>query len=409
MKKAGIIFLVAMLLFTGTVLAGKITLWKYASVVNDAILQGYVDQWNSENENEIELVLIPFAQYTSTKLPAAFSSGMGPDMFWISPGDFLRYANAGIFAEFDNYISQEQIDDMFDAAKEKVTAGGHIYGIPIGLEPLAIFYNKTLFNEYGLEAPKTWEEIFDAAEALKTGERWGIILDPVPGSYQAFTFYPWLWAEDGKVINDSWTESEINSANSIEAIDFFNKAFNEYEVSPKTLPAVSSNIAMLADGFAAMQECGIWGVKVLQNSYPDFEFGIIPIPSKDGSKLMSVAGGWIQVVNDGSKYREEAINFTMWLFYETDFLKVTSVSAGVIPTLKSVLAEATEILENPGLAKFAEIMEFAKPEPRFPPEIVKTLQDILQAVIFGGISPEEAANNAAKEIDSFLSGYKGLH
>ena len=38
-----------------------------------------------------------------TKLPTAFASGQGPDIFLISPGDFLRYYNGGVLLDLTPY------------------------------------------------------------------------------------------------------------------------------------------------------------------------------------------------------------------------------------------------------------------------------------------------------------------
>ena len=50
------------------------------------------DDWNAQNETKVQLDYVVNNDYMNgTKLSTAFASGQGPDIFIISPGDFLRY------------------------------------------------------------------------------------------------------------------------------------------------------------------------------------------------------------------------------------------------------------------------------------------------------------------------------
>jgi hypothetical protein len=55
-----------------------------------------VAAWNSTHDVKVELQYVPNNDYMNgSKLQTAFASGQGPDIFIISPGDFLRYYNRG--------------------------------------------------------------------------------------------------------------------------------------------------------------------------------------------------------------------------------------------------------------------------------------------------------------------------
>src|SRR5687768_13965432 len=59
-----------------------------------------VADWNGQNDQQVELVFVPNSDYMDgTKLPTAFAAGEGPDLFIISPGDFLRYYNGGVLQD----------------------------------------------------------------------------------------------------------------------------------------------------------------------------------------------------------------------------------------------------------------------------------------------------------------------
>ena len=63
--------------------------------------------WNDSHEVKVELVYVPNNAYMDgTKLPTAFASGSGPDIFIISPGDFLRYYNGGVLLDLTPFMEQ---------------------------------------------------------------------------------------------------------------------------------------------------------------------------------------------------------------------------------------------------------------------------------------------------------------
>ena len=72
-----------------------------------------VKSWNDQNDVKIELDYVPNADYMDgTKLPTAFASGTGPDIFIISPGDFLRYYNGGVLLDLTPFMDDKAKADF---------------------------------------------------------------------------------------------------------------------------------------------------------------------------------------------------------------------------------------------------------------------------------------------------------
>ncbi|NLA58739.1 MAG: sugar ABC transporter substrate-binding protein [Firmicutes bacterium] len=407
---ASLVLLVVLLSCSPLMAADTITFWKFSDTYADETIQEYIDAWNAANDVQVEFVTIPWSDYTTTRLTAAFASGEGPDVFWVSPGDFLRYVNNGILEPLDSYLTQEEIDDLLPAAYDKASVDGRIYGVPVELEPLAIFYDKALFREKGLTEPESWDELVEVAKALTTPDRFGLVIEPHADFYALFSWYPFLWSAGGRVMNDDWTKSEFDSPATIAALQFWADLTNKYEVSPKSQPSASNDISMLGSGFCAMQESGMWAVKVLENDYPDLEWGVFPIPPKEkGQPSISVTGGWMQVVNTKSPLAKEAVAFTRWLFYESDFPEVwTTVKNSKMPALKSVMEANADYFNSGNLKVFTDrIIPSARPEPRFPPLVQRAILDALQGVMFGGVPVDMAAKTAHMQIQQFLDTYDG--
>ena len=67
-----------------------------------------VAAWNATHDVKVELQYVPNNDYMNgTKLQTAFASGHGPDIFIISPGDFLRYYNGGVLTDLTPYMEEE--------------------------------------------------------------------------------------------------------------------------------------------------------------------------------------------------------------------------------------------------------------------------------------------------------------
>ena len=71
-----------------------------------------------------------------------------------------------------------------------------IYGLPMEVEPMAMYYSVKAFQEVGLSEaniPKTWDEYLEIAKKLTKGNRFGCLFETIPGYYQTFTWYPFMW------------------------------------------------------------------------------------------------------------------------------------------------------------------------------------------------------------------------
>jgi multiple sugar transport system substrate-binding protein len=388
----------------------QVRFWKFTDTFADATIEKYIKLWN-QSHPDIEVIFetFPWGDYTGTKLSSAFATGQGPDVFFISPGDLLRYVNAGLAQPLEKYLSTEEIKDFLPATIQSVKVSGHIFAIPLEMEPVAIFYNKKIFKDLGLQEPKIWSELLDTAHKLRKGEKYGIIVDVAPGYYQNFTWYPFIWSAGGDVISKDWKRALMTSQSGVSALKLWGDFIKE-DVAPKTLPGSGPDITMLGNGIADMMVCGFWGVKPLQADFPKYDFGVFPIPPIDNKhKSISVYGGWRLMVNAKSKNVEEAVKFAKWMGVDQiDFpLEWCTVANSKFSPRKSVLKAGEKYYSTPPNDIFSKVLQTARSEPAFPPEIVKAVSDAIQGVMFGGLDAKVAAKQAETSITDFLKNYKG--
>src|SRR5699024_1806665 len=125
------------------------------------------------------------SEYISgSKLSTAFASGQGPDIFIISPGDFLRYYNGGVLQDLTPFMEQEAIDDFYPDIISTRKVDDKIFGLPMEVEPLALYYSLEAWDDAGLgddDIPETWEDLLGVADTLTNDERFGLLFETTPG------------------------------------------------------------------------------------------------------------------------------------------------------------------------------------------------------------------------------------
>jgi ABC-type glycerol-3-phosphate transport system substrate-binding protein len=393
----------------------KVTLkfWRYIEENKEekALIEEYAKKYSEVNPNvTVEVSFIPWEQYTGEKLISGIASGEGPDVFWLAPPGMIPFVDSDVLLPLEDYLPADVKSDFRQETLDAVTFNNHLYALPNEQELLAIFYNKKLFEEEGLQPPKTWDELIETARKLTTPDRYGMELETAPDGYFIFTFYPFLWAAGGRTLNDDWTKSEINSPAAVSAFDLWQTLFKEKLVPPSHVDP-SWYVDNLAQGKVAMSLNGSWAVSMLKSQYPDFEYGVAPIPVPEGGQPSTAYGGWTTVVNKNSPHVKEAVDFVMWLYANEDptFSYKWSFDANFKwPVRKSVMEMAKPLLDQWPYSVFRdEIEPYGKPEAAFPPEVGNALIDALQAAIFKDVTPEETAQKAADTIDEFLADYTG--
>ncbi len=380
-----------------------------------------VAAWNEENETKVELQYVPPPEYISgTRLQTAFSSGEGPDIFLVSPGDFLRYYNGGVLQDLTPAMDQAAIDDFFPEVMTTRVVDGQIYALPMEVEPLAMYYSIPAFEDAGLsesDVPATWDELIEVGERLQTGDRFGVLFEPGPGYYQNFTWYPFMWQGGGDTVSGDGTSSGFDSESAVQALRFWQETVQSGIAPRRALGTGGGDtVANVAAGYTAMQNCGIWGVSELRENAPDFEYGLFKLPTPPGGEYVTCLGGWAFVANAEGKNPEEAARFCAWALGSDSEGSVGRVAdwcfdvKSDISPRKSVQEEGDSrgAFDSGAMQVFREeIFPGGRAEPRYPPEVYKAVSDALQACQLDGADPEAQARQASESIDAFLEGYSG--
>ena len=154
------------------------------------LVEDMIAQFNEENEYnvQIEATWYENEQY-KTKFATLMTQNNMADIFSTWEYGFLQpYAEAGkVYDMTDALEADAEWKNRFDdGAFIPTTFNERIYGLPNGRQMAPIYYNKQLFDEYGVEVPETWDEFMDAVKTFKEA---GII--PIDMASQD----PWVIAQ----------------------------------------------------------------------------------------------------------------------------------------------------------------------------------------------------------------------
>ncbi len=104
------------------------------------------------------------------------AAGKGPDIFMIH-NTWLPEFQDKIVPAPANLISEIEFKDNFvDVVVDDFYVDNKIYGAPLSVDSLALYYNKDIFNAAGIiDPPKTWAEVDDITQRLTSIDRYGNI------------------------------------------------------------------------------------------------------------------------------------------------------------------------------------------------------------------------------------------
>ena len=280
--------------FTGKAAATKtLSFWQFYAPARQLGTQSKwfedcVKGWNATHDVKVELQYVPDQDYMNgSKLQTAFASGQGPDIFIISPGDFLRYYNGGVLTDLTPYMEEAAKKDFFPNVMETRMVDGKFFGLPMEVVPMAMFYSVKAFEEAGLsekDLPKTWDQFMEIAHKLTKGNRFGCLFETTPGYYQTFTWYPFMWQGGGDIATQDGKKSAFKSPGTVQALKFWQDSIKQNVASRNYLGGGWDVVANLGAGYCAIQNVGIWAVSALRENAKDFQYGVFPLPFPPGGQ-----------------------------------------------------------------------------------------------------------------------------
>ncbi|WP_152392083.1 ABC transporter substrate-binding protein [Paenibacillus guangzhouensis] len=298
-----------------------------------------VNEYKKEHPNvTIELELLKDTEYENT-MKIRNSANELPDILPLKSAWLINFK--------DNILP---LDDL-DAAKNNMFAADfkvndHIYGVPESQFNEFVWYRKSVFQEYGLEIPKTWGEFVTAAKKIKDGGKYIPIAmggkDAWP-DYPFNEFMPSLVAGDGDywstmaTIDEPFTKGQAY----YDAYAKIQELYDAKVMGPDPLGiGFDQSKLMFASKQAAMIGLGQWFGSDLK-SMKDVDMndvGAFLLPVRDSESdpfnTISMVDTFFTIPKT-SKYPEEAKEFINWFFSDAWYSKYLT-EAQLQSTVKDV-------------------------------------------------------------------------
>ncbi|WP_382308643.1 ABC transporter substrate-binding protein [Herbiconiux sp. UC225_62] len=283
-----------------------------------------------------------------TKLQNAITAGSGaPDVAQVEYYAIPQFALSDSLVDLSSYGFADLEDDYSAGPWSSVAFDGKIYGLPQDSGPMAMFYNKTVFDKYGIEVPTTYDQYIAAAQKLHAADPNAYITNDTGDA--GFTT-SMIWQAGGQPFTAEGTDVSINLQDdgSKKWADTWNQ-LNENKLL-SSVPGWSDEwYKALGDGTIATLLTGAWMPGVLESSVPQAsgDWRVAPMPTYDGTPVTAENGGGGQVVLKQSKNQALAAGFLKWLNSDPESIKVFLESGGFPSTTadlesKDFLAETPE-------------------------------------------------------------------
>ncbi len=193
MKDSNVFQLAVLGFFFVAALVGVILFAGYRAKPPEGALANEVTLWGTVSEAEMGPFLFETAERLSeknfkvryvAKRPEAFerellealASGSGPDLLLLPQDEILRYADKLRVIPFEFY-PERTFKDTFVEEGELYLGRDGLIGLPFSIDPLILYWNRTIFSSAGLVRPPAyWDEFFLLARDLTIRSDAGTIL-----------------------------------------------------------------------------------------------------------------------------------------------------------------------------------------------------------------------------------------
>lgn len=322
-----------------------------------------------------------------------------------------KFSKAGIVLDLSSRMAAVDKKDIYQGALDSVTYGGKSYGMPWLNDCKYLFYNKAMLKKAGFDnPPATWEELAAQAKAIKAK---GIVKYPIA----------WSWSQAEALVCDYTVLSEafgggmigadgkpnLTAEGNLAALEFMVQSLKDGISNPKSTEMLEDNVlATFVSGNAAFGLNWTYmysAAKDPEKSKIGDDIGIAPIPGTGSIKSATVNGGMPLMITSGSKHKDEAWKYILYLSSK-DVQKKYAKNA--LPIWKSLYDDADVVATSPEVVVASKVQyDYIKNRPQVPyyGELSTELQKDIQSALLGKMSPE-AALKAAQDLAVGLAAKK---
>ncbi|MCX3062288.1 sugar ABC transporter substrate-binding protein [Streptomyces beihaiensis] len=274
------------------------------------------------------------------------------------------------------------------------TVDGASYGVPIGANTLALYYNKKVLSAAHVDPAsiKDWASLTAALKKVKAAGKKGITFSAINTEEGSFQFLPWFWGAGADL-------TRLNSSKAVAALSLW-KQWVDAGYAPKDVLQNTQTTSWqeFATGQYAFSENGTWQLGNADKA--GFGYGVISIPARNGGSAPVPTGGefvTVPVQKDTGRY-EVSKKIVTCLTSDANLLPTDTTLAYVGPT---AVVQAEQVKRNPKLKPWVAAVASARGRTSGGlgtkyPTISQSMWTAVQDALSGGKSPRAALDAAQK-------------
>jgi multiple sugar transport system substrate-binding protein len=326
----------------------------------------------------------------TTKALLAAQQGNSPDVLIVDNPVVSTLAEGGVLTSTaDTKIDTSAIEPNLLAAGQ---LDGKTYGIPIGANTLALYYNKVILTKAGVDPAqiKDWASLTAALQKVKAAGKKGITFSAIGTEEGSFQFLPWFWGSGAQL-------TQLDSAQGVQALSLWTGWLKQgYAPNSVINNTQTTSWQEFATGDFAFSENGTW--QLANANKAGFAYGIIPIPSMAGGTAPAPTGGEFvtaPVQKDTKRYA--STEKIIGCLTNADNAYTTDTTLSYIAATDAV--QAKQVAATPDLKVWVDAVQAAKGRTSDNlgtkyPKISEPMWTAFQAALSGSKTPQAALSAA---------------
>lgn len=409
-KKIGLAGLAAGISFLtmGSVQAVEIEYWQYVFDTRVEAMNQLIAKFEEANPDiTVKHVTFPYADY-QTRVVAAKVAGQGPDVVQLFYGWLDNFVAGGLIQPLDPEVfPYDQIESEFFPIVSAMKRGDSYYGLPTAVRSLALFYNKQLFEEAGLDPnnpPQTLDELIEAAKAtVKRDGSGNITSEGITVSMEGQD-HQW-WREvlirqfGGQPYSDDGRSVAYNDEAGLAALKFITDLQLEHKVGLSGF--MDEGQAAFRAGRAAMTIDGTFRLGAFADN--PFEWGVTELPANADGLRSNYASYFANAIGATAEGEElEAAQKFLAYISSPEAMDIWLDVVGELPARKAA-ALTEENLADPIYGPFLKGLEYAHTTIFVDEQAQRQVAiDMANRVLLQGQDPAESLAQAAEEEQAIL-------
>ena len=378
---------------SGSASGGQVTveMWDYLSgeTANDSINAAIAEFEKANPDIKVKRTTFAFADLSKSILQGSVG-GQVPDVAVVDVVDNQNFASLGMLKDLSNDGINKS--DFFEGPWSSVVYEGKTYGIPLNSNNLALYYNKQMLKDAGVEVPTDWASLKDVAKKTTKGDVKGLAISAVKSESATFQVLPFVWQTGGD-LKDYATSGATALAYLRGLIDdgSMSEAVTNYTQEDARTQFITGKSAMMING--------PWELATLTKD-AQFDWDVAPLP-KDKRAATSMGGENVVVMN-GAKQSDAAVKLAKYLT-SAEGAKIYCDGSGQLssrPDLQGKLKLSNDAKLKVFESQLADA--HARAYGKDYPKISEAIQLSMQEALTGASTPEAAAKKAADSINPLL-------